>query len=359
LPIFEAMKKALPHILFWLGYWALLDYAEFMWILNFTKEWTFSKVLSKSVIASFLYGLSNMAFAYYIAYSALPRIVKNSAAVLTNTLMILVPYIAAIFSFIILAQQLILPYVYEGIVTPGAFFDPQKFISLMVELAFPAGILVAFRLVATQVEAKEREKELLKEKLTTELRLLKSQLNPHFLFNTLNNIYALTRKKSDQAPDVVLKLSELLSFMLYESGADTIPIEKEIKFLEDYIALQQIRFTDELSVVFNRDIDLPGQAIAPLLLLPLVENAFKHGASENHFDSFIHIDLTVKDGQLSFRISNSFEKQVNGTATRSIGLNHTTRQLELMYRQQQLLISTAGNVFNVDLSVNLNSYGKI
>lgn len=353
------MKKALPHILFWLGYWALLDYGEFMWILNFTKEWSFSKVLSKSVIASFLYGLSNMAFAYYIAYIALPRIVKNSAAVLTNTLMILVPYVAAIFSFIILAQQLILPYVYEGIVTPGAFFDPQKFISLMVELAFPAGILVAFRLVATQVEAKEREKELLKEKLTTELRLLKSQLNPHFLFNTLNNIYALTRKKSDQAPDVVLKLSELLSFMLYESGADTIPLEKEIKFLEDYIALQQIRFTDELSVVFNKEIDQQGQAIAPLLLLPLVENAFKHGASENHFDSFIHIDLTLKDGQLSFRISNSFENHVNGTATRSIGLNHTTRQLELMYRQQQLLISTAGNVFNVDLSVNLNSYGKI
>src|SRR6478752_3470686 len=113
------MKKALPHILFWLGYWALLDYGEFMWILNFTKEWSFSKVLSKSVIASFLYGLSNMAFAYYIAYIALPRIVKNSAAVLTNTLMILVPYVAAIFSFIILAQQLILPYVYEGIVTPG------------------------------------------------------------------------------------------------------------------------------------------------------------------------------------------------------------------------------------------------
>lgn len=229
----------------------------------------------------------------------------------------------------------------------------------MVELAFPAGILVAFRLVATQVEAKEREKELLKEKLTTELRLLKSQLNPHFLFNTLNNIYALTRKKSDQAPDVVLKLSELLSFMLYESGADTIPLEKEIKFLEDYIALQQIRFTDELSVVFNKEIDQQGQAIAPLLLLPLVENAFKHGASENHFDSFIHIDLTLKDGQLIFRISNSFENHVNGIATRSIGLNHTTRQLELMYRQQQLLISTAGNVFNVDLSVNLNSYGKI
>lgn len=189
--------------------------------------------------------------------------------------------------------------------------------------------------------------------------MLKSQLNPHFLFNTLNNIYALTRKKSDLAPEVVLKLSELLSFMLYESGTDTIPIEKEIKFLEDYIDLQKIRYTDELSVVFNKHIDQPTQPIAPLLLLPLVENAFKHGASENHFDSFIHIDLTVKDGQLNFSIQNSFEKNLNGTQTNSIGLHHTTRQLELMYATQQLSISNENDVFNVELTVNLNSYGKI
>lgn len=354
------MKKALPHILFWLGYWALLEYAEFLWMKNYIPEWGMNKTMGRSVIASFLYGLCHLTFAYYLTYFALPRIVKNRSAVLVNILMILVPYAATIFAIILLAHRFVLPIVYEGIVAPAqAFFDPQKFFSLMIEVAFPAGLLLAFRLVNTQLAAKEREKNLIQSQLSTELRLLKSQLNPHFLFNTLNNIYALTRKKSDLAPEVVLKLSELLSFMLYEAGNDTIAIQKELKFLEDYIDLQKIRYTDGLSVVFNKDIDDPEYPIAPLLLLPLVENAFKHGASENHFDSFIHIDLHLKKGELDFRIENSFEKNGNNHQPSNIGLHHTTRQLELMYRQQKLEVKPTEDIFSVSLSVNLHSYGKI
>jgi LytS/YehU family sensor histidine kinase len=354
------MKKALPHVLFWLGYWALLEYSEFLWMKNYMADWPMNKIATRSVIGSFLYGLVHLSFAYYLTYFALPRIVKNKQAIFMNIALILIPYVAAICSIILLAHHVVLPLVYEGVVPPArAFFDPQKFFSLMIEVAFPAGLLMAFRLVNTQLAAREREKELLKEKLSTELRLLKSQLNPHFLFNTLNNIYALTRKKSDLAPEVVLKLSELLSFMLYESGNDTISISKEVKFLEDYIDLQKIRYTDELTVTFNRNIDQPSQPIAPLLLLPLVENAFKHGASENHFDSFIHIDLTVQEGILNFRVNNSFEKNGNQQQPNNIGLSNTTRQLELIYKQQKLEINPTENVFSVTLSVNLNSYGKI
>lgn len=354
------MKKALPHLLFWLGYWALLEYTEFLWMQHFIPEWPMSKIIGRSVIGSFLYGLVHLSFAYYLTYVALPRIVKNKTAVFTNILLIVAPYLAAICSIILLAHHLVLPVVYEGVVpVASAFFNPQKFFSLMIEVAFPAAMLMAFRLVNTQLAAKEREKELLKEKLSTELRLLKGQLNPHFLFNTLNNIYALTRKKSDLAPDVVLKLSELLSFMLYESGNDTISIEKEVKFLEDYIDLQKIRYTDGLTISFTQNIDQPSQPIAPLLLLPLVENAFKHGASENHFDSFIHIDLRVEKAQLTFNIENSCERNANHPQPNNIGLSNTTRQLELLYKQQQLDIQPSENVFSVTLSVNLNSYGKI
>jgi LytS/YehU family sensor histidine kinase len=360
LPTFDVMKKALPHVLFWFGYWALLEYTEFLWMQNFIPEWTMSKMIGRSVIGSFLYGLVHLSFAYYLTYIALPRIVKNRSAVFMNAALILVPYLAAICSIILLAHHIVLPVVYEGIVpAASAFFNPQKFFSLMIEVAFPAGMLMAFRLVNTELAAKEREKNLLKEKLSTELRLLKGQLNPHFLFNTLNNIYALTRKKSDLAPDVVLKLSELLSFMLYESGNDTISIEKEVKFLEDYIDLQKIRYSDGLAISFTRYIDEPSQPIAPLLLLPLVENAFKHGASENHFDSFIRIDLRVEKAQLIFRIENSCERNGLHQQPNNIGLNNTTRQLELLYKQQKLEINPGENVFSVTLSVNLNSYGKI
>ncbi|MBO9635363.1 MAG: histidine kinase [Chitinophagaceae bacterium] len=354
------MKKAFPHILFWLGYWALLEYAEFLWMKNYIPEWTASKMIGRSVIASFLYGLSHLSFAYYLTYFALPKIVKNRSAALLNISMILLPYMASICAIIFLAHHFVLPIVYEGIVAPAkAFFDPQKFFSLMIEVAFPAGLLLAFRLVNTQLAAKQREKDLLQTQLSTELRLLKSQLNPHFLFNTLNNIYALSRKKSDLTPEVVLKLSELLSFLLYEAGNDTIPIEKEVKFLEDYIDLQKIRFNDGLSVVFNKNIDQASDPIAPLLLLPLVENAFKHGASENHFDSFINIDLKLQKGDMHFKIENSFEKNGHHHNAGNIGLSNTTRQLELMYRQQKMEIDRKENVFSISLSVNLNSYGKM
>ncbi len=109
------MKKALPHLLFWFGYWALLEYTEFLWMQNFIPEWTMSKIIGRSVIGSFLYGLVHLSFAYYLTYIALPRIVKNKTAVFTNAALILLPYLAAICSIILLAHHIVLPVVYEGI----------------------------------------------------------------------------------------------------------------------------------------------------------------------------------------------------------------------------------------------------
>ena len=116
---------------------------------------------------------------------------------------------------------------------------------------------------------------------------------------------------------------------------------------------------DRLSLDFNKEIDDPGQPIAPLLLLPLVENAFKHGAGENHFDSFIRLHLRVQKGNLSFVIENSFEEPGQSSPSNAIGLSNTSRQLELLYREQALHTSRANQVFKVELVVNLNSYGKI
>jgi LytS/YehU family sensor histidine kinase len=227
----------------------------------------------------------------------------------------------------------------------------------MVEAAFPTGVLMAIQFIHSQLDAKEREKNLLKEKLTTELKLLKSQLNPHFLFNTLNNIYALTRRKSDDAPEVVMKLSDLLSFMLYESGNDIISVEREIKFLQDYISLQKIRYTDSLSVVFNKEIDYPSQPIAPLLLLPLVENAFKHGVSETTGRPFVDIHLSVQQRQLIFIVKNSAELAPTSQSIKeNIGLTNLRRQLELLYKEFNLTVLPGISDFTATLKLNLASH---
>ena len=358
--IFELMKRVVYQIIFWFFYWAINMYLDFYWVKDNITGWDDNKIILKTSIGAFLYILPLIALAYYLVFIAFEKIVQRKKSFLMNTIIILVPYVIAICLCIIIVRLIVFPFAYENAFQPGKlFFEPRRFFSIMIEAAFPAGLLMSLKYVDTQVASKELEKNLIKEKLSAELQFLKNQLNPHFLFNTLNNIYGLTRKKSNKAPEAVMKLSELLNFMLYESDKETISIDREIKFLEDYISLEKIRYTDDLSVVFNKEIDDTSQQIAPLLLLPLVENAFKHGASENHFDSFIHINLTLKNQQLLFSVENSFEEFTENKKSNNIGLHNTSRQLELIYKEQKLVIDKLENVFKVKLAINLNSYGKI
>ena len=141
-----------------------------------------------------------------------------------------------------------------------------------------------------------RETQLRAEKSEVELQALKGQLHPHFLFNTINNLYALARVKSDRTAPVALKLAQLLRYVLYESQKPSVPLEQEIQLLRDYVALEKLRFDeDRLTVQMEVDLDDPKQHIAPLLLLPLVENAFKHGASEQRDAARISIAIALKN----------------------------------------------------------------
>jgi two-component system, LytTR family, sensor kinase len=360
LTIFRVMKRIVYQIIFWIFYWAINVYLDFYWVRDNIKGWSSNAILFKTSVGALLYILPLVTLAYYLIFIAFEKIIQKRNSFAVNAIMIFIPYAIAICSSIIIVRLVVFPFIYENAFKPGnLFFEPRRFISIMIEAAFPAGLLMSLKYVDTLLSSKELEKDLVKEKLSAELQLLKNQLNPHFLFNTLNNIYALTRKKSDKAPEVVMKLSGLLSFMLYESDKGTISIEREIKFLEDYISLEKIRYTDELSIIFNKNIDDGLQPITPLLLLPLVENAFKHGAGENHFDSFIHINLTLKKQQILFTVENSFEEPEQNTRSNNIGLYNTARQLELIYSEQKLVTGKEHNIFKVQLEINLNSYGKI
>ena len=213
------------------------------------------------------------------------------------------------------------------------------------------------RHIYNYITLKNAAKQLRIEKQEAELNYLKSQTNPHFLFNTLNNIYSLARDKSDLAPESILRLSKILRFMLYETGGDYISIEQELKIIDDYIALEKLRYDDSLRVNFNYDIEDMKQALPPLLLIPLVENAFKHGVSETRNQPFVDIHLSVGKRQLAFVVKNSAEVLPGERSVKeSIGLSNLRRQLELLYTDFNLSVQKGESEFTSHLKINLASH---
>lgn len=193
------------------------------------------------------------------------------------------------------------------------------------------------------------------EKQEAELNYLKSQTNPHFLFNTLNNIYSLARDKSDLAPESLLRLSKILRFMLHEASGEYIAVEQELKVISDYIALEQLRYDTSLRVNFNYDVEDMKQALPPLLMMPLVENAFKHGASETRHQPFVDIHLSIKNRMLTFIVRNSAD-EFSDQQKENIGLSNLRRQLGLLYNDSKLSVSYDSRVFTATLKINLGSH---
>jgi two-component system LytT family sensor kinase len=213
------------------------------------------------------------------------------------------------------------------------------------------------RHIYNYIKLKQATQQLRIEKQQAELNYLRSQTNPHFLFNTLNNIYSLARDKSDLAPESILRLSKILRFMLYETGGEYIAIEQELKIISDYIALEKLRYDDSLRVNFNYDIEDLKQALPPLLLMPLVENAFKHGVSETRNQPFVDIHLSVNKRQLVFFVKNSTEAlAAELNVKENIGLSNLRRQLELLYKDYNLSVQQGEFVFTAHLKINLASH---
>jgi two-component system, LytTR family, sensor kinase len=202
---------------------------------------------------------------------------------------------------------------------------------------------------------KQATQQLRIEKQEAELNYLKSQTNPHFLFNTLNNIYSLARDKSDLAPESILRLSKILRYMLYETNGAYIAIEQELKIISDYIALEKLRYDDSLRINFNHDVEDMKQALPPLLLIPLVENAFKHGVSETRDRPFVDIHLSVNNRQLLFSVKNSAET-LAGVVKENIGLSNLRRQLQLLYKEYDLSFQQNEAAFTAVLKINLSSH---
>ncbi|MCA1760009.1 MAG: histidine kinase, partial [Bacteroidales bacterium] len=201
------------------------------------------------------------------------------------------------------------------------------------------------KILETQLQLKEQE-----------LHYLKMQIHPHFLFNTLNTIYGFALKQSTQTPEIILKLSNLLDYILYQVNKPKVSLKEEVLHIKEYIELEKIRFKDSLKVIFVSDEIDEQLQISPMLLIPFVENAFKHG---NLVDGFLHIEIkvAVKNDNLAFSVRNTFlndNEKENGKS--GIGLENIRKRLELHYKgNYDLNIYTEGKWFVAELSIfNLN-----
>jgi len=190
----------------------------------------------------------------------------------------------------------------------------------------------------------------------TELDLLKSQVNPHFFFNTLNSLYALSLEKSDQVPDVVLKLSDLMRYVLDSSNKKMVPLEDEVQFLKSYISLEQLRLPEKTDIRVSVKGDLKTHFIAPMLLIPFVDNSFKHGLNSSIGDGYVHVSLTVEKKNLHFQIKNNKPQPESrdNMERPAMGLENVQRRIALLYPDKhQLNIADNPKSYCVELLLNL------
>lgn len=203
-----------------------------------------------------------------------------------------------------------------------------------------------------------RTETLAKENTNAELQLLKAQIHPHFLFNTLNNIYSFTLNQSPLAGTLVQKLSDMLNYMIHECEKPLVPLEKEIKLLQDYIDLERVRYGNRLDIQVEIKGDLYNKMIAPLLMIPFVENCFKHGASAMRGQQWINLIINIHDNQLDFWLSNSKPTYLDGTdRKKGIGLTNVQKRLQLLYPETHTLkTEITSNYYVVHLQVSLQQF---
>jgi len=340
--LFEFLTtRAVYHILFWLAVLLILT------ILEGTQR-GFLFTLSNELINICFYGLIVYFNLFYLIPNYLTKkrfltygILLVLAAVIITPLKMLVFYVK--FTGMPQAQQDIIDNQY-------AYFLTTFFI---------AGTSTIFKIVTDWARQLKDKQELETKTMQTELRFLKSQINPHFLFNTLNNLYALTLKKSEQAPEIVIKLSEMMRYMLYECNEKRVLLSKEIHYIRNYLDLEGLRQGKNVDISFEVEGQVGQQEIAPLLFIPFLENAFKHGLN-NHIDhGFVRIKMYVDGKTVYFKIENTKApvkpKADPNRRSGGIGLVNVHRRLNLIYPDRyDLRIDNNPNTYAVDLTIELD-----
>ena len=315
---------------------------------------------------TFVQNLANMASllpihiltAYLFVYLLIPRLLFQKKWLRFLVISIIIIYLSAVIG------RLFIIYVAEPIIRGSVdteslwqvISDPIYLLKVYIpSLLLPTILLFLIKMSKERFHQRNREAILIKEKQTSEINFLKAQMNPHLLFNTLNNIYSLALSKSDDTPDVILKLSDIMDYTLYECNEERVLVVKEWELIENYCDLEALRFSGPVNISLSQNIENETTVIAPLLLIPIVENAFKYGIGKSEGAPEIRIELEVKSGILNlktFNLKNS--KSRNRSTKRGIGIENLRRQLNLQYPlKHELDITEDDESYSVRLKIEL------
>lgn len=332
-------RQVLLHIVVWIAIVTLFMYIG-----------TNGNIVHATIVVFMYFGLINISI-FYINYLLILPTFLNQKKYLWCALAMLV--LVLVFGFIKCGLAY---YFYDIVLVRGEKKHVMSFWDYYSSAAFVSCFFIflstILKFVADWFKNEKIKSNLENEKLISELAFLKSQINPHFLFNSLNNIYSLAYQKSEKTPEAVLKLSEIMRYMLYESNENKVSLSDEIRYLENYIELQKLRFKDNAYIKFEVDGDIQNQKITPLVLISFVENAFKHGVATDK-ENPITIVLNVSGNKLFFQVINKKNNQ-NKDETGGIGLQNVKRRLELLYKgQYRFHIEDNEEIYNCELYLNL------
>jgi hypothetical protein len=291
-------------------------------------------------------------FAYVVMYWIIPRHRKRNKPHETIGLLFITFLVSGI-----IGHLLFLPF--SGYSTETSVWDISKIMVRGFYAVLQGGMAIVIKLAIMWYENDKRVSAMEKSNLESELKMLKDQVNPHFMFNTLNNLYGLVGRNPVHAQESILRLSGILHFMLHESNYPTVPLHLEIRCINDYIELEKLRYTDSLSISFNVQQEVRDLSLVPLTIFPFVENSFKHGISELIRDAWVNIDLSLYRDEFIFKIENSKSPSYKNPNSTGIGLNNVKRRLELIYgKDHKLQILDGTDSYLVVLKIALTRMEK-
>ena len=346
--LFNRKYKVAWHVIFWCLGVLLLTSIFYLYGENISLQ-----LFLKSIIINLFFSVGVYINLYYL----IPKFLKQKNYIFYFFWLIL------LLSLISLALQVIFLYPlhsFTSLYSDNHTFNPNLHSAYFFSSLSYVAVSTFIKLIKDWFTLQDLNLKLAtieKQKLEAELKTLKGQLNPHFLFNSLNNIYSLALIQSDKVPGLIIKLSDLMRHIIYDSRENYISLDKEIDFVNNFIELQKIRTSEKTKITYTIKGKIPNARIAPLLFEPFIDNAFKHGlpgSTENDFISII-FDFE-KEGQLLFRIENNFELYAHSSKQHSgIGLENVKKRLELLYKpnEYELMIEKRERLFSVGLNLKL------
>ncbi len=342
----QNFKEISIHIFFWLLYVASEYFANLMHMQPGKNLRFFQSI--------FLTLPALMLPTYFIAWYVVPRYLK------TNKWSLFILWILAVGVFVFFARIK-----WEELVNyleSGRYFEmpASKMLKNIIRDYSIIALAVCIYIIGDYRKKQRHNEQLVKAKAEAEIKLLKGQLHPHFLFNSLNNIYSLALMKSDLTADSILKLTELLDYLVYRANMDKVPLAKEVQLLENYVDLEKLRYGEKLIIEADIDVKNEGVKVAPLILLPFAENCFKHGGAGKEGLFRINMKLFTDDKTLVFHLENSKKKKKENSPVKGgVGLENIRQRLALLYpNRHQLNISDQLDIYGIRLEINLAHVGS-